>query len=388
MIAKTTFNMHPITPDVAHLFHIFDNQIRMVGGCVRDYVMQKEMHDYDFATPLSPEKVIEILKKNKIASYSTGLKHGTVTAVYHDIPYEITTLRTDTETDGRHAAVHFVTDYALDAKRRDFTMNALYMDAAGNISDYTSGLADIQARCVRFIGNPEHRVQEDYLRILRYFRFLSYFGTHQIDKSSLCACEKHRAGLKQISIERIREEIMRLLSMPFTIEALTLMKQSRVAEILLPVCYVDKLAKFISIYPQSDSLERLMILTNESKSLDWKWSNEQKKRIALYSKTVTLSNDDNANRYLLWQIGKQAFLFHVARAAAFQLLDKKRLIELQNLTVPVFPIVAADIIALGYKGAQIGQQLKIAEHLWAKIGLPCEKKLVIEYLLHYNRSSS
>ncbi len=380
---------NPITPDVAYFFRIFDNQIRLVGGCVRDYVMQKKMHDYDFATPLLPEIVIKILENNNVPVYTTGLKHGTVTAVYHHVPYEITTLRSDIKTDGRHTDVHFVADYETDAQRRDFTMNALYMDSNGTITDYTGGLQDIRDNCIRFIGNAEYRVQEDYLRILRYFRFISYFGVDNVDKPSLTACKKHRFGLTKISIERIRSEMLRLLCMPFVIESLKLMKKARVSDILLPACHINRLEKFLKIYPHANALERLVILINEAHSIDWNWSKEQKKLLNLYTKDITFNyNNNNHNRYILWKIGRSAFLFHIARTAADSFITEQQKNELQNLKLPVFPVSAADIISLGFKGAEIGKQLKKSEELWAQRGLPDEKKLVIQYLLDYNKNST
>ncbi len=388
MNTENKHNENLLTPDITHLFDIFDNRIRLVGGCVRDFVMQKDLHDYDFATPLTPQEVLEILKKNNIAVYTTGLQHGTVTAVYKHIPYEITTLRKDTRTDGRHATVAFVPDYESDSKRRDFTMNALYMDKNGVISDYTNGLNDIVDKRVRFIGDANQRVQEDYLRILRYFRFLSYFGTNKIDSDSLNACRQNRIGLKQISIERIREEILRLLSKPFVIEALRLMRQSRVAEVIFPACDVDRLERFITIYPKSDALERLVILTNETNKIDWKWSREQQKRLALYALPISFDAPDNIIKHMLWKIGKEAFLFHLAKAETDGLLTNERKSELENWEMPIFPIQGKDLMSIGFRGADISLQLKEAENLWVKIGLPNEKKLVIEYLLDYNNKSS
>ncbi len=387
MTEKIHPTANPITRDIAYLFHIFDNQIRLVGGCVRDFLRQKQINDYDFATPLPPTRVLEILEQHHIPVYKTGLKHGTVTAVYHHIPYEITTLRSDFNTDGRHAEVNFISDYPLDAKRRDFTMNALYMDETGQIEDYVDGIKDIQEQRVRFIGNAEQRVSEDYLRILRYFRFMADIGINQIDTGSLNACQKHRIGLRQISIERIREEMLKLLMKPFVIDVLKLMADTHILDIILPNQQfdIDKLKNFIGIYPESDSIARLTILTSNPENILWKWSNEQTKRLKSYAAHIEMSESELQNQYLLWQIGKEAFLFHLTEKQLSGMLSAEQADKFKNLPLPVFPVTGGDVAQLGFKGSEISKQLKIAEQLWVELGLSNEKMLVIKSLLDYNK---
>ena len=199
------------TSEVSKLFAIFAENIRLVGGCVRDLLLQKEVHDFDFATKFTPDEIIEILTKNKIKSILTGKKFGTITAVVNGKNFEITTLRTDEENDGRHAKVKFVDDYYEDASRRDFTINALYLDQEGNIYDYFDGIFDLNEKNLKFIGDANQRINEDFLRILRFFRFnLSY--AKNIDKESLQACINNKEGLKILSRERVRLEFLKIIS--------------------------------------------------------------------------------------------------------------------------------------------------------------------------------
>lgn len=377
-----------ITDDVKTLFQIFDNQIRLVGGCVRDYLLGQACQDYDLATPLLPQDVIDRLQRHNIPVFLTGARYGTVTAVYHGTSYEITTLRTDDNQDGRHASVRFVSQYQQDAQRRDFTINALYMDCLGDIQDYTDGLSDLEKKCVRFIGHPIQRVREDFLRVLRYFRFVAYLGTHHIDNVSLQACRDECGGLKNISVERIQAEMKRLLMAPHVIQALALMHQAGVLAVLIPQYHINRLADFIHIYPQADFLQRLSVLTDNPLALNWKWSRSQKKQIQQYLLPVCITMDDIQNKYLLWQLGWGGFLFHVYQAV---LNCRLSLCEVQNMyrwTMPVFPVTGYDVYQLGFRGKEIADQLKIAENLWVKIGLPCEKKLVINALLRYNEQKT
>ncbi len=187
------------------------NPSMAVGGCVRNYMMGKDFNsEVDLATPLLPEEVMKLAKKAGFTVIPTGLQHGTVTCVMGDDVFEITTLRVDVETDGRHASVEFSNSWEEDAKRRDLTMNALYSDINGEIYDFVGGLADLKKGLIKFIGKADLRIQEDYLRILRFFRFLAHYGK-QYDHLSLVACGKYVENLKQIARERCTNEMMKLL---------------------------------------------------------------------------------------------------------------------------------------------------------------------------------
>jgi tRNA nucleotidyltransferase/poly(A) polymerase len=196
---------------IAQAFDNADSNVRLVGGAVRDIVMGKQPKDWDMATPALPEQTMKLLETiGKPFDLSNG--HGTISIILDGETYEITTLRVDAETDGRHAKVEFVTDYEQDAARRDFTMNAMSMDIiTGEVFDYFGGKMDIANRIVRFVGNPDQRIQEDYLRILRFFRFAARYNWH-MDVQALFACERNAAGLNQISGERIWMEVKQIMA--------------------------------------------------------------------------------------------------------------------------------------------------------------------------------
>lgn len=209
------------------IYKALDGQVRLVGGCIRDYLCRRPIHDRDMATPLTPDVVEKKLSEAGIDFISIGKAHGTITAKIAGHPYEITTLRKDDKTDGRHAIVSWTTSYKTDAMRRDFTVNAFSADIKNKIFDYTTGRSDLAQGLIRFIGDPEKRITEDYLRILRYFRFWSAIGTLPIDEKVLAICTKYRDGLDQLSDDRLRDEMYRIIMTPKAEEALASMKKAK-----------------------------------------------------------------------------------------------------------------------------------------------------------------
>ena len=202
------------TPGIARIFAALASTgktSRAVGGAVRNTLLEHPIDDVDIATAATPEQVLAAAKGAGLSAIPTGLQHGTVTLVADSIHYEVTTLRRDVATDGRHAVVAFTDDWALDASRRDFTINALYCDADGTLFDPLGGVADLAPTRVRFIGDARARIREDYLRILRFFRFSARYGDGAVDAEGLAACGLERAGLAQVSAERIRVELLKLL---------------------------------------------------------------------------------------------------------------------------------------------------------------------------------
>jgi poly(A) polymerase len=197
--------------EVKKLFDIFGNKIRLVGGSVRDLLLEKQIADFDFATPLNPDEILKTLDENDTKAVPTGLKYGTITAVINKKNFEITTLRKDQNTDGRHCDVEFVDDYFLDASRRDFTINCLYLDAEGLIYDYFQGIKDLEDKKVRFINDAKKRIEEDFLRILRFFRFSCDFSS-ELDPQGLEGCLFYKSYLKNLSRERIRCEFFKLIN--------------------------------------------------------------------------------------------------------------------------------------------------------------------------------
>ena len=209
-----------------------------------------------------PHDVAQIFERGGYRVIPTGLKHGTVTVIAHGDAYEVTTLREDISTDGRHADVRFTDDWVKDASRRDFTINALYCEADGTVFDPLGGLADIERRAIRFIGDPAERISEDYLRILRFFRFFAEYGRGSIDRAGLSACVAGRIGARRLSAERIREELLRLLVAPRALDALQAMfEHGLVGEFVPAAPRLNHLARLCGIDREGDSVLRLAVTT-------------------------------------------------------------------------------------------------------------------------------
>lgn len=199
------------TQKIMHLLNPDGLQTMFVGGCVRNTLLSQKVEDIDLATQLTPDKVTSLLEDASVKVIPTGLDHGTVTAVIDGKAFEITTLRQDVETDGRHAVIRFSESWEEDARRRDFTINALYMDMNGGVYDpLDQGLADIESQTFVFVGDAEQRIKEDYLRILRYFRFHALYGKGDMDTHALDACRKHAGRVEGLSRERITQEFLKI----------------------------------------------------------------------------------------------------------------------------------------------------------------------------------
>lgn len=218
--------------EVKTIFRIFGDEIRLVGGSVRDLLLGKKVNDFDFCTKFSPDQITKVLTKNKIKAIPTGIKFGTITAVVAGKNFEITTLRKDVGSNGRHSEVEFVADYFEDAARRDFTINALYLDSAGSVTDYFGGIDDLSNKKLRFIGEASRRIEEDFLRILRFFRFSCEYAV-ELDAQGLAACVKAKESLKKLSRERLRAEVLKIISTAEKenlVAVLKVLKDKKIAE--------------------------------------------------------------------------------------------------------------------------------------------------------------
>jgi poly(A) polymerase len=224
----------PGTDAVFNALTVDGATIRFVGGCVRDAVLDVPVKDIDLATPDTPERTMALLEAAGIKAIPTGIDHGTITAVAGDRHFEITTLRRDVETDGRWAVVEYTDDWEADAARRDFTINALYADQDGTVYDPVDGLPDLKAGRLRFVGEPEQRIEEDGLRVLRFFRFFAYYGRSQPDMATLAACENLADRVDPLSPERIAHEMLRLLAAPDPLGSLSMMAAAGVLQRVLP----------------------------------------------------------------------------------------------------------------------------------------------------------
>jgi len=209
-------------------------EARIAGGAVRNALLGEEVADIDIATTTVPDETEARARAAGFRTVPTGKEHGTVTVIAGGTPYEVTTLRADVATDGRHATVAFGTDWKADAERRDFTINALYATAAGEVVDLVGGLADLQTRTLRFIGDAEARIREDYLRILRFFRFFAWYGDGRPDAEGLRACARLKEGMTRLSAERVWAELKKLLAAPDPSRALLWMRQTGVLTVVLP----------------------------------------------------------------------------------------------------------------------------------------------------------
>ena len=224
---------------------------RFVGGCVRNALMGETVRDIDIATTETPESAKALLEAKGIKVVPTGIDHGTITAVTPTRHFEITTLRVDVATDGRRADVAFTGDWLADAQRRDFTMNALYCDADGTVHDPLGGREDLKARRVRFIGDPHERIREDYLRILRFFRFHAFYGKGEPEAAGLRACAEEREGLRQLSGERVRDELLKIASADEAGAAYRQMAAAGILAIVLPeASRLDRFEKLVEIESQ------------------------------------------------------------------------------------------------------------------------------------------
>lgn len=213
---QSNFINDPISKKIMTLLNEEEDSARFVGGCVRDSLINIKTNDIDIATKIKPENVIKILSSNSIKVIPTGIDHGTVSVFTDDFNFEITTLRSDVETDGRHAKVIFTNDWFKDSMRRDFTFNSIYLSPKGDIFDPHNGTSDLFEGIIKFIGNSEERIREDYLRILRYFRFSAYYGNDnvQFSSSNIAACKILGPELKKLSSERIQNEFFKILISP------------------------------------------------------------------------------------------------------------------------------------------------------------------------------
>lgn len=381
------------TARVLQLLDTDGEEARVVGGAVRNALLGLVPGDIDIATTALPEEVIRRAKAAGIKSVPTGIDHGTITLVIDGHPYEVTTLREDTETFGRKAKVAFGRDWVKDAERRDFTMNGLSVDAAGVVYDYVGGIADARARRVRFIGDPGQRIAEDYLRILRFFRIHAAFGAGEPDRDGYLACIRGRAGLASLSAERVRMEMLKLLVADGAAAAVFAMADGGLLQALIGgVAYTGPLDTMIAIerelgYPAS-STRRLAALTvavtEDAKRVAarLRLSNAEAKALdSMGHRWWRFAAMDEAHaRRLLYRLGPERYhdrvLLGWARAAGEVHSPRWRaLAELpQRWTAPKFPLRAADFIARGMaEGPALGHVLTLAEDAWLAVDFPLDE---------------
>jgi poly(A) polymerase len=367
------------TPEIKAIFAALQDenqppQILCVGGCVRNLLLGLSPGDIDLATVHLPDETIRRLNEAGIDTAPTGIDHGTITAIIHKKPFEITTLRKDIETDGRHAVVGFTTDWEIDAMRRDFTMNTLLMDDAGNIYDpLRSGIKDLEDKKVRFVGDPGQRLQEDVLRLLRFFRFHALYGSGAPDAEALAACRAAAPNLARLSRERITQEFFKILMVGNPVQTVSWMADEAIMPDLITAdrkwvpglthvialqttlgfpAVEGRLAVLLSGQPQAtDILDRYFVL-----------SRQQKKQMDLL-----LNPPTGEVKAILYRHGRPAgvqllILNHAQTTQDFNTEDQE---IIQNWQIPSFPISGADLKSMGIdEGPTMGKILEDVEEWW------------------------
>lgn len=360
---------------------------RFVGGCVRDALMGRAVGDIDIATDAEPEAVVAALERNRIKAVPTGIAHGTITAVVDHAHFEITTLRRDVETFGRHARVAFTDDWAADAARRDFTMNALFLDLQGNVYDPVHGMEDVKRGRVRFVGDAAQRIDEDVLRLLRYFRFFAWFDRMPADAGALAACRAAAPKLPTLSGERVRMELLKLFAAPNPGPTVDLMVEAGVLAQVLPEA--TALARFHALLAvereagaPSDPLRRIAALIEVDEAAAraaarrLRFSSKEAARLAALaapSLAVTANMPraslDQALHRLGSRLARDLAVLAWADARAHGAADDqafRRLIAAADGWRPVaFPLKGADALAAGVPpGPDVGRLMALVEDWW------------------------
>ena len=378
------------------------SEIRYVGGCIRNIIRKEFVDDIDLATNLNPQQLCEVLEKNNINYYKTGIEHGTITAVIEDYNFEITSLREDIETDGRHAKIKFSTDWKKDASRRDFTINSVYSDSKGNLFDPFNGKTDLNKGVVRFIGNIEERIQEDYLRILRYLRFFLMYSNFNHDLKTSKLIKKNISGISNLSKQRLLDEFKKFL------KANILVKLSKddfaleIFEIIFPqiknikvFSNPNKFAKFK--INESDFIFLLsVLLIDGSDNVDYfvykfNISKKDQKRLKLidnfYKEKITNKTftEKNLNRIFYYN-GKQSVIdilsyrIFISKKVDTKLLDFIDHFQLKDL--PIMPI-GAKILMEKYhlpEGKNLGITLKTIEEKWVDNNFELNEKQIVKII--------
>ena len=381
---------------------------RIAGGAVRNTLLGRPVSDIDIATTNLPQETVRLAEAAGFKAVGTGAEHGTITVIVHGRPYEVTTLRADIETDGRRAKVLFGRDWKRDAERRDFTINGLYAKADGTVVDLVGGIADLEKRILRFIGDPEVRIREDYLRILRFFRFFAWYGAGRPDAEGLKACARLKDGLDRLSAERVWAELKKLLSAPDPSRALLWMRQAGVLTKALPESEkwgIDAIHGLVKserdLSWENDPLVRLeAIVPPDAARLAalaerLRLSNAQAERLRHWASTepvgANASEAELAKK--LYRGDRQGFVdrlkLSLASARARAIEDNQALVEAggysrllayaERWQRPEFPLRGNDLAELGLKpGKRMGETLKELEALWIETGFTLGRSALLE----------
>lgn len=382
-------------------------EARIAGGAVRNALLGEPVADIDIATTTVPDETARRAEAAGFKAVPTGAEHGTITIVANGKPYEVTTLRDDIETDGRRAKVRFGHDWTRDAERRDFTINALYATVDGRIVDLVGGLADLDSRTIRFIGEPETRIREDYLRILRFFRFFAWYGSGRPDAEGLKACARLKDGLDRLSAERVWIELKKLLAAPDPSRALLWMRQAGVLSSVLPESEkwgidlihplvkteadlgwtADPLLRLEALVPPEAGrmkalAERLKLSSAEAVRLD-RWASQP---------AIAANTAETALARTLYEDDQQAVVdrlsLSLAIARSKAVSDDQAMMEAAKLSrllkfaetweSPEFPVKGRDLTAAGFAaGPRMGEALKLLEAEWVASGFRLQRDALL-----------
>lgn len=367
-----------------------DHKALLVGGCVRNILLGKQVDDIDIATPLSPGEVTKRLQKAGIKVIPTGIDHGTVTAVHGDETFEITSLRTDKNTDGRHAQVEFTNNWVEDARRRDFTINTLLMDLLGNIYDpLGQGMYDIKNKKVRFVGVPDQRIKEDYLRILRFFRFSAIYAD-DFDVHAVAACKANAEGIDNLSKERITQEFFKIILSDHPLDALNIMFENNILASLMCKDFDCKTFSALCRFQKNYRLHSLSSRLFAFAGLNFDHIKKMEEYI-IFPKVIIKDmrslngsmnfgalSSDGAVRRSIYRFGRvataQALLFDLAQDRVMNSFAPHALTIIQNWEIPNFPLSGNDLIAAGIKkGPELGKALEALENKWIESDFQCQK---------------
>ncbi len=408
----------PVTRAVVKALTADGADVRFVGGCVRDALLGRESADIDIGTPDPPERVMGLLEGAGIETRTVprGIAHGTVTAIAGGNRYEITTLRRDERTDGRHAEVAFTDDWEQDAARRDFTINAMSVTPDGVLHDYFGGQADLAAGRVRFVGNPAMRIAEDHLRLLRFFRFYAWYGKGEPDAAALDACKAAAHTIPSLSGERVQGEMLKLLAAPDPLAPLAAMRDAGVlAQLLSEASDAKRLARLLAIegsVGDGDPIRRLGALIADAEAAHdvaarWRLAGADAARLAAAvdaspatfrfdippvevthrAAPIAPALDRRAQRRLVYELGRERFREKVLYAWSaedgdeYEEVWRAMLKTAEQWEVPTFPVTGADVLARGIpQGPEVGDLLAAVEGWWTERDFAPDRAALLERL--------
>lgn len=379
---STDWLISPASQRVCRLLSDQGYQALFVGGCVRNALLDVPVSDLDIATDAHPEIVTQLAKDARIRSIPTGIEHGTVTLIVDDIPFEITTFRRDVSTDGRRATVAFSSDIAEDAKRRDFTMNALYADRDGVVLDPLDGLPDLQARRLRFIGDGGERIREDYLRILRFFRFHAIYGDpgSGIDADGLAACAQLAEGLEQISAERIGAEMRKLLGADDPAPSVAAMAAAGVLARVLPGADPTALAPLMHLEGGAELIPQWPRRLCSLGLVNWKDNLRLSRVEQRYQNGLhTCLREEMGAAVAAYRFGadtaRDTVFCRAAMAGGVPVANWQG--ETARGAAAKFPVSAGDLLKTMSAGPQLGVRLKAMEAAWIASDFSLEKPALL-----------